>query len=67
MVVPTRQRKSFVSVLTFEELHRTLVILCLGSARESAEVPTTARAWVNLSRVQTVLTRLQLPNHVSVP
>ena len=52
-------------MLTFEELHGALVLLRCGSATKSAEITATADLWINLSRVQAVLPRLQLANHVS--
>jgi hypothetical protein len=45
---PTKSRFRF-SVLTFEELHCTLVLLRRGSATEGAEIATTAGVWINLS------------------
>ena len=50
--------------MTFEELHRALVLFGCGSARKSAEVSPATCSAIDFSRVQPVLARLQLANHV---
>jgi hypothetical protein len=45
-------------VLTFEELHRALVLLGCGPAGECAEVSPPAGSRIDLSGVQAVLTGL---------
>src|ERR1700730_9726027 len=47
-----------------EELDRPLVFLGGGSRLERAEVPPLAALGVHLSRVEAVLARFQLPNHL---
>src|SRR5690349_16373394 len=46
-----------------EELHRALVLLGRRARLEGAEVPPLASLRVLLARVQTVLARLELPDH----
>ena len=54
------------AVLALEELHRLLVLLSAAARlAKSAEVSPATRSWIDLSRVQAVMSRLQLPNHVS--
>ena len=57
------RRPSRGSALPFEELHGSLVLLGSGSSRKRAEVSPATGSWIDLSRVQAILARLQLANH----
>ena len=49
--------------MAFEKLHGTLVLFSRGSAREGAEVASSSGLWVDLARIEAVLSRLQLADH----
>jgi len=53
----------WASAVAFEELHGTLVLFSRCSAREGAEVAPSSGLWVDLARVEAVLSGLQLANH----
>jgi hypothetical protein len=53
----------WASAVAFKKLHGTLVLFSGCSAREGAEVAPSSGLWVDLARVETVLSRLQLANH----
>ena len=56
-------RGCFLSLSVLEELNRPLVLLRGASGLERTEVPPPATFGVDLSRVEAILARFQLPNH----
>ncbi len=57
-------REGFLSLSVLKELHRPLVLLRGASSLERTEVPPPAIFRFDLSRVEAILARFQLTNHV---
>src|SRR5947209_18689971 len=56
-----------VDLMTFEELDRALVLFRGRARRERAEVPALPRFRIVFPRIQAILPRAQLPDHVPNP
>jgi hypothetical protein len=52
-------------LVTFEVLHLALMGFGFFHARKSSQIAALAGLWIFLARIQTVLARLQLANHLS--
>jgi hypothetical protein len=51
-------------LVSFEELHRALVLLCLGARTEGPEIASLAGTGVAFARVQTIFSRFELADHM---
>jgi hypothetical protein len=65
--ISVRQVVWALSAMVFEELDSSLMLFRLRPSGERAQVSPLSSAWIDLARVETVLSGFQLANHGSLP